>query len=100
MSSTCGLFIGPSSSTRVTIWAPARADLGGDALVYRPKRVLVTGAVGFIGSHPVESVLQESADVRALVRCNSRNDRGLLELVAPEILAEVDVVPGDLRDVE
>lgn len=64
------------------------------------RKVLVTGAGGFIGSHLVELLVREEAAVRALVRYNSRNDRGLLELVAPESLAEVDVVFGDIRDVE
>ena len=64
------------------------------------RHVLVTGAGGFIGSHLVEMLLHEGAEVRALVRYNSRSDRGLLELVAPGTLTEVDVVPGDIRDVE
>lgn len=64
------------------------------------RHVLVTGAGGFIGSHLVEMLLHEGAQVRALVRYNSRSDRGLLELVAPGTLTEVDVVPGDIRDVE
>ena len=64
------------------------------------RQVLVTGAGGFIGSHLVEALLEEGAKVRALVRYNSRNDRGLLELVPGEALAEIEVVAGDIRDVE
>src|SRR4051812_3168618 len=64
------------------------------------RRVLVTGAGGFIGSHLTEALLREGAEVRALIRYNSRNDRGQLELLAPAQLAEIEVIPGDLRDVE
>lgn len=62
------------------------------------KRVLVTGAGGFIGSHLVESLAQQGAQVRALVRYNSRNDPGLLRFLAPEIVSALEIVPADLRD--
>src|SRR5262245_4819742 len=62
--------------------------------------VLVTGAGGFIGSHLVDALLDEGARVRAFARYNSRSDPGMLQLVAPERLAEVDIVFGDIRDVE
>jgi dTDP-glucose 4,6-dehydratase len=62
------------------------------------KRVLVTGAGGFIGSHLVERLVSDGAQVRALLRYNSRGDRGLLELLPPEVLQEVELFWGDLRD--
>jgi dTDP-glucose 4,6-dehydratase len=62
------------------------------------RRVLVTGAGGFIGSHLVESLVQAGANVRAFVRYNSRGDAGLLRQLPAEIAGELDVVAGDLRD--
>ena len=62
------------------------------------KRVLVTGAAGFIGSHLVEALVAAGADVRALVHYNARNDWGNLELVPEEIRNEVDVRLGDVQD--
>jgi NAD dependent epimerase/dehydratase len=62
------------------------------------KRVLVTGAAGFIGSHLVEALVAEGAAVRALVHYNARNDWGNLELVAPAIRDQVDVRLGDIQD--
>jgi NAD dependent epimerase/dehydratase len=69
-----------------------------DSLSSRP--VLVTGAGGFIGGHVVARLVAEGARVRGFVRYNSRNERGTLDWLDPEISAEVDVVAGDLRDVE
>lgn len=65
---------------------------------WKNKQVLVTGAGGFIGSHLVENLLAEGATVRAFVRYNSRGDAGLLRLLRPETLAEVEIVAGNLCD--
>ncbi len=62
------------------------------------KRVLVTGAAGFIGSHLVEALVAQGADVRALVHYNARNDWGNLELIPQDVKAEVDVRLGDVQD--
>jgi len=62
--------------------------------------VLVTGAGGFIGGHLVERLVREGAQVRALVRYNSRNERGTLDWLPALVTREVDVTLGDLRDVE
>lgn len=62
------------------------------------RKALVTGAGGFIGSHLVEALVREGATVRALVHYNARNDWGNLELVPAEVLAEVDVVLGEIQD--
>ena len=61
-------------------------------------KVLVTGAGGFIGSHLTEELVRQGKEVRALVRYNSRDERGLLEEVPRDILEQVEVVPGDLKD--
>lgn len=65
---------------------------------WKDARVAVTGAGGFIGSHLVEALARRGARVRALVRYNSRNDRGFLERLAPELAPRVDVWAGDVTD--
>jgi NAD dependent epimerase/dehydratase len=60
------------------------------------KRVLVTGADGFIGSHLVQQLVDEGADVRALSQYNSFNDWGWLEDTT--CLSQIQVVTGDIRD--
>jgi NAD dependent epimerase/dehydratase len=61
-------------------------------------KILITGAGGFIGSHLTEELVREGEDVRALVRYNSRDERGLLEDLSKEIQNQIEVIPGDLKD--
>lgn len=62
------------------------------------KKVLVTGAGGFIGSHLIERLIDLGADVKGFVRYNSRNDWGLLEIIPPQKLDSLQIVSGDLQD--
>jgi dTDP-glucose 4,6-dehydratase len=62
------------------------------------KKVLVTGAGGFIGSHLVEKLVENGAQVRAFVRYNSRADVGFLKLASPETRSKIEIIGGDLRD--
>lgn len=64
----------------------------------RDRRVLVTGAGGFIGSHVVEELLGEGADVRAFVHYNSRNDWAHLEELDSDQLSAVEVISGEIQD--
>jgi NAD dependent epimerase/dehydratase len=62
------------------------------------RRVLVTGAGGFIGSQLTEELVLAGANVRAFVRYNSRGDSGLLRQLPSGLLREVEIIAGDLRD--
>jgi NAD dependent epimerase/dehydratase len=66
--------------------------------MWKNKNVLVTGAGGFIGSHLVERLVSNDANVRAFVRYNSKGDVGHLSLTTAETYSKLDVVAGDLRD--
>jgi NAD dependent epimerase/dehydratase len=65
---------------------------------WKNRSILVTGAGGFIGSHLVETLAREGANVRAFVRYNSRGDIGLLRFLNSDYLNNVEIVMGDLRD--
>ena len=62
------------------------------------KKVLVTGADGFIGSHLVETLLEEGFDVRAFVYYNSFNTWGWLDTFPKEKLDKIEIFTGDVRD--
>lgn len=62
------------------------------------KKVLVTGADGFIGSHLTELLLRLGHDVRPFVLYNSFNSYGWLDDLPPETRSELDVFAGDVRD--
>lgn len=62
------------------------------------KKVLVTGADGFIGSHLVERLLDEGCQVRAFVMYNSFNTWGWLDTLPSNVLDSIEVCCGDIRD--
>lgn len=60
--------------------------------------VLVSGAGGFIGSHLVEELVCNGHRVKAMVHYNCQNSWGWLDTLTAEIMANVDVVAGDICD--
>ena len=64
----------------------------------RGKKVLVTGADGFIGSHLVEALMKEGCHVKALVYYNSFSFWGWLDTFTREVLDDIEVISGDIRD--
>jgi NAD dependent epimerase/dehydratase len=62
------------------------------------KTVLVTGADGFIGSHLVEKLIEDGNKVKAFVYYNSFNNWGWLDTFPKEILNEIEIFAGDVRD--
>lgn len=61
-------------------------------------KALVTGADGFIGSHLVEELTKEGHQVKAFVLYNSFNTWGWLDTLPKDILKEVEIFTGDIRD--
>lgn len=62
------------------------------------KKVLVTGADGFIGSHLTESLLEKGYEVKAFTMYNSFNTWGWLDTFPKEKLEEIEIFSGDVRD--
>ncbi len=65
---------------------------------WNSKKILVTGADGFIGSHLVEELVRRGGKVRAFVNYNSFNSWGWLDHSEPELLNVLEVFAGDVRD--
>ncbi len=61
-------------------------------------KILVTGADGFIGSHLTEELVKSGYNVRAFVFYNSFNSWGWLDHIPREVLKDLEVFPGDIRD--
>lgn len=62
------------------------------------KKILVTGADGFIGSHLVETLVRLGHDVRAFVLYNSLGSWGWLDRADEAVKSSLDVFAGDIRD--
>lgn len=62
------------------------------------KKILITGADGFIGSHLTEALVRQGFDVRAFVLYNSFNSWGWLDQAPADIRSSLDVFAGDIRD--
>jgi NAD dependent epimerase/dehydratase len=67
-------------------------------MILKNKKVLVTGADGFIGSHLVQGLLKQGCHVRAFVYYNSFNSWGWLDTISKEELSQIEVFTGDIRD--
>ena len=65
---------------------------------YSNKKILVTGADGFIGSHLVEELIKSGHKVKAFVFYNSFNSWGWLDTLPSELLSEIEIFAGDVRD--
>jgi len=62
------------------------------------KKILVTGADGFIGSHLVEELIKRGYEVRAFVYYNSFNNWGWLDDLSKDVLDQIEIFTGDIRD--
>ena len=65
---------------------------------WEKRKVLVTGADGFIGSHLAEHLARAGADVTALALYNAFDSHGWLDDIAPDERQSINLVRGDIRD--
>ncbi len=68
------------------------------ALNLKRKKILVTGADGFIGSHLTEELVRQGCDVRAFTLYNSFNSWGWLDSSPKDIKDNMEIFAGDIRD--
>ena len=64
------------------------------------KKVLVTGAGGFIGSHLAERLVDLGAEVTAFLRYSSRTDETMIKLLPQEKRNQIRIIYGELRQPE
>ena len=64
------------------------------------KRVAITGADGFIGSHVAEALVEAGYEVKALVQYNSFNSWGWLDHSNKKLTSQIEIVSGDVRDAQ
>jgi NAD dependent epimerase/dehydratase len=64
----------------------------------RNKKILITGADGFIGSHLTEALVNKGYDVRAFVYYNSFSSYGWLDSISSETKSQIEFFAGDIRD--
>ena len=62
------------------------------------KKILITGADGFIGSHLVERLLDEGCQVKAFCYYNSFNSWGWLDTLPQDKIKQIEIFSGDIRD--
>jgi dTDP-glucose 4,6-dehydratase len=62
------------------------------------KKILITGAGGFIGSHLTEELVKQGYKVKAFIKYNSFNTWGWLDILPENIMKELEVFSGDIRD--
>jgi NAD dependent epimerase/dehydratase len=62
------------------------------------KKILITGADGFIGSHLTEELVRRGYNIRAFVLYNSFNSWGWLDSLDKEVLKNIEIFSGDVRD--
>lgn len=64
---------------------------------WKDKKVLVTGAGGFIGSHLTEALIKKEAKVCCFLRYNSLSRKGFLETLSPAKQSKLSLIKGDLE---
>jgi NAD dependent epimerase/dehydratase len=67
-------------------------------MILKGKKVLITGADGFIGSHLTERLLNEGCQVKAFVYYNSFNSWGWLDSLPKDVKDKLEIFSGDIRD--
>lgn len=67
---------------------------------WKGKKVFITGAGGFIGSHLTERLVSFGAQVKVFIRYNSRGDRGMLEYIPKTVTDNMEIIMGDIRDAQ